>query len=102
MTIALELVGTGHLTVVRADAIPLQAALPEAAPQFPAVIVSLTQGCDAPLDALKSTGAGAVSCHPCDEAIVRLLLGRVPRHDGDLIVTVSIRPGTLHLGSWES
>jgi hypothetical protein len=67
-------------------------------PTAPTVVVSLTQGCDAPLEALKLTPVDhQVSCHPCDEAIVRLLLGR-GRHADELQISTAVAPGTLVIG----
>ena len=74
-----------------AAAIPAQATPPT-------VVVSLTEGCDAPLEALKLAPIGhEVSCHPCDEAIVRLLLAR-SRHAETLQISSAVFPGTLSLG----
>jgi hypothetical protein len=74
-----------------ADAIPVQ---PD-----PSLTISLTAGCETPLDALTAaTPEGAVRCHPCDEAVVRLLMGRAGRSDDPLFITSSICPGTLCLG----
>jgi hypothetical protein len=62
------------------------------------VVVSLTAGCDAPLEALKQSPVEhEVSCHPCDEAIVRLLLGRGHHADG-LQISTAVAPGTLVIG----
>ena len=64
----------------------------------PTVVISLTAGCDAPLEALKLTPVDhQVSCHPCDEAIVRLLLGRNRQANG-LKVSPAVAPGTLVIG----
>jgi hypothetical protein len=77
--------------VAPADAIPAQGG--------PSVTVSLTDGCDTPMDALRSTAEDlAIRCHPGDEAVVRLLVGRVRRTEECLIVSPSIPPGTLWLG----
>ena len=74
------------------DVIPVQGG--------PLLTVSLTEGCEAPLEALKTASLDrAVRCHPCDEAVVRLLMGRVRRAaDTALLVTAAIAPGTLSLG----
>jgi hypothetical protein len=62
-------------------------------------VVSLTEGCETPLDALKSAAAdGPIRCHPCDEAIVRLLIARARKGDCDLAVSSAVPPGTLCLG----
>ncbi len=105
MTIALELTGLGVLpdapgqvssppvtpALAPADVIPAQTG--------PLLTVSLTQGCEAPLEALKTAPADhSVRCHPCDEAVVLLLLARVRRATHDLLVTSAISPGTLSLG----
>jgi hypothetical protein len=74
-----------------ADAIPVQST-------DPSVVVSLTEGCDAPLEALKLTPDDhEISCHPCDEAIVRLLLARSRRGE-ELQISSAVAPGTLSLG----
>jgi hypothetical protein len=74
-----------------AAAIPAQAG--------PALTISLTDGCETPMDALKTAPPDRpVRCHPCDEAIVRLLIARVRRPDDDLTVTTAVPPGTLCLG----
>lgn len=79
-------------------AIPAPAAAIPAQVSVPVVLVSLTEGCDAPLEALKLAPSGrAIRCHPCDEAIVRLLLTRTRRSD-PLQTCYSILPGTLSLG----
>ena len=101
MTLAIELVSIGSPAPVAAavaapsgaplDVIPVQSG--------PLLTVSLTEGCDAPLEALKNAPLDRnVRCHPCDEAVVRLLMGRVRRTEATLLVTASVRPGTLHLG----
>jgi hypothetical protein len=77
------------LRVVPAEHIPLQSA--------PALTISLTEGCDAPLDALRAAPDRAVACHPCDEAIVTLLLLRVRRFEGPILTSAEIKPGTLRL-----
>jgi hypothetical protein len=67
-------------------------------PAAPSVVVSLTEGCDAPLEALKLAPLDHdVHCHPCDEAIVRLLLARARRTDR-LQISCAVTPGTLRLG----
>lgn len=77
--------------VAPADAIPVQPG--------PGATVSLTGGCETPMEALKAAKAGLpVGCHPCDEAIVRLLLARLRRCPDDLVVSQTVRPGTLALG----
>jgi hypothetical protein len=74
-----------------AVAIPFQ-------PKAPSVLVSLTEGCDAPLEALKLAPLDHdVQCNPCDEAIVRLLMARTRRAD-ELQISAAISPGTLRLG----
>lgn len=73
------------------DVIPVQAG--------PQLTVSLTDGCEAPLEALKTVSNDrAIRCHPCDEAVVRLLMGRVRRAETALLVTTAIAPGTLSFG----
>jgi hypothetical protein len=67
-------------------------------PAAPSVVVSLTEGCDAPLEALKLAPLDHdVHCHPCDEAIVRLLMARTRRSDA-LQISYTVTPGTLRLG----
>lgn len=89
MTLAIELDSTGSLTPTAAIARPRDAE----------VKVSLTAGCEAPLEALKAfPRLYTVRCHPCDEAIVRLLMRRVRCPDSALLITTSISPGTLTLG----
>jgi hypothetical protein len=62
------------------------------------VVLSLTEGCDTPLEALKLAPLGhQIRCHPCDEAIVRLLMSRTLRAE-TLQITYSVSPGTLCLG----
>jgi hypothetical protein len=81
-----------------ASATPAPAAAIRSQRLAPTVVVSLTEGCDAPLDALKLAPLGHdISCHPCDEAIVRLLMARIHRSD-PLLVSASVAPGTLCLG----
>jgi hypothetical protein len=64
----------------------------------PTVVVSLTDGCDAPLEALKLAPVDhEISCHPCDEAIVRFLLSRTHRGTA-LQISPTVSPGTLALG----
>ena len=78
-------------SVAPADSIPLQIG--------PSFTVSLTDGCDTPLEAIRSAARDlAIRCHPCDEAIVRLLLVRVRRSEDLLVVTPGISPGTLCFG----
>lgn len=80
-----------NLASAPVDTIPVQAR--------PSLTLSLTEGCETPLDALKAAGLElAVGCHPCDEAVVRLLIARVRRSDETLLVSPTIRPGTLRLG----
>jgi hypothetical protein len=71
--------------VAPAAAIPMQIG--------PAVTVSLLHGCEQPLEALKSAPR-SVACHPCDEAVVRLLVARV-RHPIELLICPKVAPGTL-------
>ena len=77
------------LRLVPSDHIPLLATRP--------LMVSLTQGCDAPLDALRALPDCAVSCHPCDEAVVMLLLLRTRRGALALLTCPDVDPGTLRL-----
>jgi hypothetical protein len=97
VTLTTELVSRGAanpgvgLSRAPLDVIPVQPA-----PHF---TVSLTEGCEAPLEALKATSADrTISCHPCDEAVVRLLMGRVRWTESALLVTTTISPGTLSFG----
>jgi hypothetical protein len=91
VTVALELAPAPLALPAPAEAIPSQ--LPR-----PSVLVSLTGGCDAPIEALKTAPADHdIRCHPCDEAIVRLLLART-RRGGVLLVTAAVSPGTLRVG----
>jgi hypothetical protein len=101
VTLAIELVSIGSAAPAAVavaapsgaplDVIPVQAG--------PLLTVSLTEGCEGPLEALKTAAADrTVRCHPCDEAVVRLLMGRVRRTEAALLVTASIRPGTLNVG----
>jgi hypothetical protein len=100
VTLTIELASTGSPAPAAAavaatsgaplDSIPLQAG--------PQLTVSLTDGCEAPLEALKTAAQDRmVRCHPCDEAIVRLLMARVRRTEAVLLVTAAICPGTLCL-----
>jgi hypothetical protein len=58
--------------------------------------VSMTAGADEPLRVLADAPAAAsVSCHPCDEAIVRHLVGHVGRLDCALHVDPEVAPGVL-------
>jgi hypothetical protein len=58
--------------------------------------VTMTSGADAPLRALREAPrASRISCHPCDEAIVRHLLGHVGRHDVSLQIDPDVTPGSL-------
>lgn len=60
--------------------------------------VSMTAGAEAPLTALSAASTDAiVVCHPCDEAIVRHLVGHVGRHDIVLLVDDGAAPGALGL-----
>jgi hypothetical protein len=62
------------------------------------VTLSLNAGCETPMLALKSAAAGvSVQCHPCDEAVVRLLLGRTSGGNRTLVVSAEVLPGTLAL-----
>ncbi len=100
MTIALELAGPDQALATPASLAPPAAPSADAIPAQPgpALVVSLTEGCDAPLDALKSAPADhLIRCHPCDEAIVLLLLARARRSDA-LQTTALVLPGTLSLG----
>ena len=101
MTLAIELVSIGSPAPAAAavaapsgaplDVIPVQAG--------PLLTVSLTEGCEGPLEALKAAALDrTVRCHPCDEAVVRLLMGRARRAESALLVTASISPGTLSFG----
>ncbi len=101
VTLTIELASTGSpapaaAAVAEPSSAPLEAIPVQAGPH---VTVSLTGGCEAPLEALKTaTDDRLVHCHPCDEAIVRLLLARARRADAALLVTTTICPGTLSLG----
>ena len=58
--------------------------------------VSMTAGADEPLRMLAAApSAAAVSCHPCDEAIVRHLVGHVGRLDCAVQVDPEVTPGVL-------
>ena len=58
--------------------------------------VSMTAGADEPLRMLADAPtAAAVNCHPCDEAIVRHLVGHVGRHDCAVRVDPEVTPGEL-------
>lgn len=58
--------------------------------------VSMTGGADEPLRVLADAPtAAAVSCHPCDEAIVRHLVGHVGRGDCAIHVDADVPPGQL-------
>jgi len=58
--------------------------------------VNMTDGADAPLKALREAPTAAlVSCHPCDEAIVRHLLAHVSRADCVVLVDAAATPGQL-------
>jgi hypothetical protein len=101
VTLAIEFVSPGSpapaaAAVVAPAGAPLDVIPVQGGPQL---TVSLTEGCEAPLEALKTHAHDhTIRCHPCDEAIVRLLLGRLPRDEMALLVTTSISPGTLSLG----
>jgi hypothetical protein len=61
--------------------------------------VTMTAGAELPLRALQEAPIGVlVSCHPCDEAIVRYLVGHVGRPDCSLRVDPAVDPGVLALG----
>ena len=97
MTLTTELASPGSagpratLSGAPLDVIPVQSG--------PQLTVSLTEGCEAPLEALKAASHDrTIRCHPCDEAVVRLLMGRVRRAETVLLVTAAIAPGTLTLG----
>jgi hypothetical protein len=92
VTLTTDLVSRG-VVASRAplDVIPVQTT--------PHLTVSLTEGCEAPMEALRATSADRpIRCNPCDEAVVRLLMGRIRRADAALLVTSSISPGTLSFG----
>jgi hypothetical protein len=58
--------------------------------------VSMTSGAETPLRALADAPTSAhVSCNPCDEAIVRHLLGHVGRIDCELRVDAGVTAGVL-------
>ena len=58
--------------------------------------VSMTAGADEPLRVLADAPtAASVSCHPCDEAIVRHLVGHVGRLDCAVHVDADVPPGML-------
>jgi hypothetical protein len=58
--------------------------------------VSMTSGAETPLRALTDAPTSAhVSCNPCDEAIVRHLLGHVGRLDCELRVDPGVTAGVL-------
>jgi hypothetical protein len=61
-------------------------------------MVSMTDGAEAPLRALRDTPHEThVRCHPCDEGIVRYLLSHVDRFDCELAVDAAVPPGELAL-----
>ncbi len=101
MTLATELASPGFpapaaAAVAAPSGAPLDVIPVQAGPQL---TVSLTEGCEAPLEALKSLAHDrTVRCHPCDEAVVRLLMARVRRAEAALLVTTAICPGSLSLG----
>jgi hypothetical protein len=92
VTLTTELANPGSaLSGAPLDVIPVQAG--------PLLTVSLTAGCEAPLEALRTAARDrTIRCHPCDEAVVRLLMGRVRRAESALLVTTTISPGTLSFG----
>jgi hypothetical protein len=101
VTLAIELASSGSpvpaaAAVAAPSGAPLDAIPVQAGPQL---TVSLTEGCDAPLEAMKTaTHEPTICCHPCDEAVVRLLMGRVRLAETALLVTPTIAPGTLSVG----
>ena len=101
VTLAIELVSFGSpapaaAAVAAPSGAPLDVIPVQTGPQL---TVSLTEGCEAPLEALRAAALDrTVRCHPCDEAVVRLLIGRLRRTDTALLVTTAVRPGTLNLG----
>jgi hypothetical protein len=99
VTLAIELVSSGSPApgaVTAPSGAPLDVIPVQAGPQ---ITVSLTDGCEAPLEALKSVGHDrVVRCNPCDEAVVRLLMARIRRTESALLVTNAICPGTLTFG----
>ncbi len=100
VTLTIELASTGSpapaaAAVAAIPGAPLDAIPAQSGPQL---TVSLTDGCEAPLEALKTSAHDRlVRCHPCDEAVVRLLMARVRRTEVVLLVTAAICPGTLSL-----
>jgi hypothetical protein len=90
--------GSVTVTLELAPALPAPAEAIPSQQARPSLVVSLTGGCDAPLEALKAAPADHdIRCNPCDEAIVQLLLART-RRGGVLFVTEAVTPGTLRLG----
>jgi hypothetical protein len=60
--------------------------------------VSMTSGAEEPLRALRDAPtSAAIICHPCDEAIVRHLVGHVARTDCPVQVDPAVSPGMLAL-----
>jgi hypothetical protein len=58
--------------------------------------VSMTNGAETPLRAIADAPTSAhISCNPCDEAIVRHLLGHVGRIDCELRVDAGVVAGEL-------
>jgi len=58
--------------------------------------VSMTAGADEPLRLQRDAPtSAAVSCHPCDEAIVRHLVAHVGRLDCPLTLDPQVAPGML-------
>ncbi len=92
MTLTTDLAGRGVvLSRAPLDVIPAQTA--------PHLTVSLTEGPEAPLEALRASSPDrTIRCHPCDEAVVRLMMDRVRRAESALLVTNSIAAGTLSFG----
>ena len=99
VTLAIELASSGSPAsgaVSAPSGAPLDVIPVQTGPQL---TVSLTGGCEAPLEALKVAGLDrVVRCNPCDEAVVRLLMARIRRTESALLVTTAICPGTLTLG----
>ena len=99
VTLAIELVSSGSPAsgaVTAPSGAPLDVIPVQSGPQL---TVSLTDGCEAPLEALRSVAHDRmVRCNPCDEAVVRLLMARIRRAESALLVSTAICPGTLSLG----
>lgn len=102
MTLGIEFSGTGTGSAAAATA---AVAAPTRRPLYlvpaPArhrLTVSLVEGCESPLEALRTAGQDdIIRCHPYDEAVVRLLMGSTGSETA-LFVTTSVPPGTLSLG----